>query len=88
MALQRVGSLETFLVPPEGQRSRRGSVASNAPSVQAHKLTFNPLPESWNPAVPQNIDHPGQPKGAFEVSQWRRIRTCLPRASIAMYSRA
>ena len=76
MALQRVGSLETFLIPPsEGQRSRRGSVASNAPSVQAHKLTFNPLPESWNPPVPQDIDHPGQPKGAFEVSQWRRIRT-------------
>ncbi|RYP76188.1 hypothetical protein DL771_002012 [Monosporascus sp. 5C6A] len=74
MSLHRVGSLETLLsVPPEGQRSRRGSVSSVATSIQARKLTFNPLPESWNPAIPENVDHPGQPVGAFEVAQWKRI---------------
>ncbi|RYO94996.1 hypothetical protein DL763_003892 [Monosporascus cannonballus] len=74
MSLHRVGSLETFLsVPSEGQRSRRGSVSSVATSIRARKLTFNPLPESWNPAIPENVDHPGQPVGAFEVTQWKRI---------------
>ncbi len=74
MSLQRVASLETFLsVPSEGHRSRRGSVSSVA-SIQARKLTFNPLPESWNPAIPDDVDHPGQPLGAFAVSEWKRIR--------------
>ncbi|KAI1142721.1 MFS general substrate transporter [Hypoxylon sp. FL0543] len=75
MSLQRVGSLETFVnVPTEGRRSRRGSVSSVAASERARKLTFNPLPESWNPVFDdEEEDHLGQTRGAFEVPQWKRI---------------
>ncbi|OTB02139.1 hypothetical protein M426DRAFT_322964 [Hypoxylon sp. CI-4A] len=72
MSLQRVASLETFVNVPqqEGRRSRRGSVSSVAASERARKLTFNPLPESWNR---DDEGHLGQTRGAFEVSQWKRI---------------
>ncbi|KAI1461627.1 MFS general substrate transporter [Annulohypoxylon moriforme] len=75
MSLQRVASLETFVnVPTEGRRSRRGSVSSVAASERARKLTFNPLPESWNPVFDDNEeDQLGQTRGAFEVPQWKRI---------------
>ncbi|KAI1409785.1 MFS general substrate transporter [Hypoxylon sp. FL1857] len=75
MSLQRVGSLETFVnVPTEGRRSRRGSVSSVAASERARKLTFNPLPESWNPVFDdEEEDHLAQSRGAFEVPQWKRI---------------
>ncbi len=78
MSLQRVASLETFVnVPTEGRRSRRGSVSSVAASERARKLSFNPLPESWNPVFDQNHDQLGQSRGAFEVPQWKRIRESL-----------
>ncbi|KAI1130582.1 major facilitator superfamily domain-containing protein [Nemania abortiva] len=74
MSLPRVASLETFLsVPTEGERSRRGSIASTAPSMRAHRLSFNPLPESWDPIIAREADHPAQTIGAFEVPQWKRI---------------
>ncbi|KAI0385858.1 MFS general substrate transporter [Hypomontagnella monticulosa] len=75
MSLQRVASLETFVnVPTEGRRSRRGSVSSVAASERARKLTFNPLPESWDPVFDDQDDgHLGQTRGAFEVPQWKRI---------------
>lgn len=79
MSLQRIASLETFVnVPTEGRRSRQGSVSSVAASERARKLTFNPLPESWNPAFVDDRDHHlAQSRGAFEVPQWKRIRECL-----------
>ncbi|KAI0175672.1 MFS general substrate transporter [Hypoxylon sp. FL1284] len=75
MSLQRVASLETFVnVPTEGRRSRRGSVSSVAASERARKLTFNPLPESWNPAFADDqVPHHTQSRSAFEVPQWKRI---------------
>ncbi|KAI0457754.1 major facilitator superfamily domain-containing protein [Xylaria acuta] len=74
MSLPRVASLETFLgVPTEGERSRRGSIASTAPSMRPRRLSFNPLPESWDPIIARNIDHPAQTIAAFEVPQWKRI---------------
>ncbi|KAI0099896.1 major facilitator superfamily domain-containing protein [Nemania sp. FL0031] len=74
MSLPRVGSLETFLsVPTEGETSRRGSITSSAPSIRARRLSFNPLPESWDPVVARDADHPAQTIGAFEVPQWKRI---------------
>lgn len=77
MSLPRVGSLETFLsIPAEGERSRRGSITSNgtSPSIRPRRLSFNPLPESWVPIIPKDIDHPGNTIGAFEVPEWKRIR--------------
>ncbi|KAI1774076.1 MFS general substrate transporter [Hypoxylon cercidicola] len=75
MSLQRVASLETFVnVPTERRRSRQGSVSSVAASERARKLTFNPLPESWDPAFVDDQDrHLAQSQGAFEVPQWKRI---------------
>jgi len=59
MSLPRVGSLETFLGIPGGagahrrdsaDNSRRGSISSiGSASLRARKITFNPLPESWDP---------------------------------------
>ncbi|KAI1756980.1 major facilitator superfamily domain-containing protein [Xylaria castorea] len=74
MSLPRVASLETFLsVPTEGERSRRGSIASSTPSMRPRRLSFNPLPESWDPVLARDIDHPAQTIGAFEVPRWKRI---------------
>ncbi|KAI0203743.1 major facilitator superfamily transporter [Astrocystis sublimbata] len=74
MSLPRVGSLETFLsVPTEGERSRRGSIDSLTPSVRPRRLSFNPLPESWDPVIAREIDHPAPTIGAFEVPQWKRM---------------
>ncbi|KAI0482381.1 FMP42 protein [Xylariaceae sp. FL0804] len=79
MSLPRVSALETYFSNSaassvDGERSRRGSGSSAAASsVRAHRLSFNPLPESWDPVVPRAADHPGQPVGAFEVPRWKRI---------------
>ncbi|KAH0432571.1 major facilitator superfamily transporter [Colletotrichum camelliae] len=69
MSLNRVASVETFQFLPPGQRSRRGSDAS---SVRAGRLSFNPLPDEWDPAAakPDTV----HAVGAFEVPQWKRIR--------------
>lgn len=74
MSLHRVSSLETFLniVPETGIRSRRGSISSIAASDRARKLSFNPLPESWDP-VPSKDDALSHPVAAFEVPKWKRI---------------
>jgi hypothetical protein len=70
MSLHRVSSLQTFLsVSEDGGRSRRGSTSSLAPSVRDHQLTFNPLPESWDPVAAKD-----NAVGAFEVPKWKRIR--------------
>ncbi|KAH8202634.1 hypothetical protein TruAng_003235 [Truncatella angustata] len=73
MSLHRVASLETFVsVSEDGLRSRRGSDASIGASERARKLTFNPLPESWAPALPKD-DPQVASVGAFEVPRWKRI---------------
>ncbi|KAI0160358.1 FMP42 protein [Xylariaceae sp. FL1272] len=78
MSLPRVASLETFLsLPSEGERSRRGSITSTAPSVRARRISFNPLPESWDPVIAIDSDHHAQTIGAFEVPQWKRITQIL-----------
>ncbi|KAI0908920.1 major facilitator superfamily domain-containing protein [Ustulina deusta] len=74
MSLPRVGSLETFLsIPTEEERSRRGSITSTTPSMRPRRLSFNPLPESWDPAIARDIDRPGHSIGAFEVPRWKRF---------------
>ncbi|KAI1334737.1 FMP42 protein [Xylariaceae sp. FL0016] len=78
MSLPRVASLETFLgIPGEGERSRRGSGSSTAGSVRARRLSFNPLPESWDPVIAKGVDHPAGTVGAFEVPEWRRYLQIL-----------
>ncbi|KAI0890599.1 MFS general substrate transporter [Annulohypoxylon maeteangense] len=88
MSLQRVASLETFVnVPSEGHRSRRGSVSSVAASERARKLTFNPLPESWNPVFDDHEeDQLGQSRGAFEVPQWKRILQVVVMVVICLFA--
>ncbi|KAI3535972.1 major facilitator superfamily transporter [Colletotrichum abscissum] len=68
MSLSRVASVETFQFLPQAQGSRRGSDAS---SIRAGRLTFNPLPDEWDPAAskPDTV----LAVGAFEVPQWKRI---------------
>ncbi|KAK0618341.1 major facilitator superfamily transporter [Bombardia bombarda] len=66
MSLNRVSSLETFAIVAGDQRSRRSSDAS----ARARKLSFNPLPQSWDPAP--TLDQV-QAVGAFEVPKWKRI---------------
>lgn len=73
MSLHRVASLETFLsVSEDGRRSRRGSDASIGASERARKLTFNPLPESWDPVATEQ-EAAVTSVGAFEVPKWKRI---------------
>ena len=67
MSLHRVASLETFAILPTDQRSRRSSDAS----ARARKLTFNPLPQEWDP--PATLDQLNA-VGAFEVPKWKRLR--------------
>ncbi|GJC77837.1 protein FMP42 [Colletotrichum liriopes] len=68
MSLNRVASVETFQFVPQAQGSRRGSDAS---SVRAGRLTFNPLPDEWDPAA--NKPDTVLAVGAFEVPQWKRV---------------
>ncbi|KAK3328975.1 major facilitator superfamily domain-containing protein [Apodospora peruviana] len=65
MSLNRVSSLETFAILPTDQRSRRSSDAS----ARARKLSFNPLPQSWDPPTLETV----QAVGAFEVPKWKRV---------------
>ncbi|KAK8125337.1 MFS transporter [Apiospora kogelbergensis] len=80
MSLNRVASLETFLSVsadderPVRPRPRRDSASSSyAASLRARKLSFNPLPEAWDPAFVRHDDIPNPAVGAFEVPQWKRI---------------
>ncbi|KAK8049807.1 major facilitator superfamily domain-containing protein [Apiospora phragmitis] len=79
MSLNRIASLETFLSVsadddrPVRPRPRRDSASSYAASLRARKLSFNPLPEAWDPAFVHDDDIPNPAVGAFEVPQWRRI---------------
>lgn len=80
MSLNRVASLETFLSVsadderPVRPRPRRDSASSSyAASLRARKLSFNPLPEAWDPAFARHDDIPNPAVGAFEVPQWKRI---------------
>ncbi|KAK4186464.1 major facilitator superfamily domain-containing protein [Podospora australis] len=66
MSLHRVASLETFAILPTDQRSRRSSDAS----ARARKLTFNPLPQEWDPPATLDTLHA---VGAFEVPRWKRM---------------
>lgn len=62
MSLNRVSSLETF--------SSLHVSRSPSPSSRDRRLSFNPLPESWDPVgKPGHVDS----VGAFEVPRWRRI---------------
>ncbi|AEO53517.1 hypothetical protein MYCTH_2106347 [Thermothelomyces thermophilus ATCC 42464] len=67
MSLQRVSSIETFTtIPTNGSRPRRTSDAS----TRARKLTFNPLPQRWDP--PTTLDQLAA-VGAFKVPKWKRL---------------
>ena len=76
MSLHRVASIETL----REQHVRRGSDAS----LHARKLSFNPLPQEWDPTqarpdragidLHQNQERHKEPVGAFEVPEWKRIR--------------
>jgi len=66
MSLNRVSSLETFTVLHTDQRSRRSSDAS----TRARKLSFNPLPQEWDPVPTLETVHA---VGAFEVPKWKRM---------------
>ncbi|KAL2165157.1 hypothetical protein VTH06DRAFT_453 [Thermothelomyces fergusii] len=66
MSLNRVSSIETFTTFPNGALSRRGSDAS----TRARKLTFNPLPQRWDPLT--TLDQLGA-VGAFKVPKWKRL---------------
>lgn len=81
MSLNRVASIETFADLHTG---RRGSDAS----VRPRKLSFNPLPQDWDPpAVAKNDlgnlyrNDLQEPVSAFEVPQWKRIRESSQRES-------
>lgn len=69
MSLNRVSSLETFT-------HLSGRSRSASPASRDRRLSFNPLPESWDP----HLGKPGylDSVGAFEVPKWKRIRehTC------------
>lgn len=67
MSLPRVASLESFSFVQGDQRSRRNSDVS----VRARKLSFNPVPQDWDPPVV--LEHPDG-VGAFEVPKWKRVR--------------
>ncbi|KAK1752418.1 major facilitator superfamily domain-containing protein [Echria macrotheca] len=66
MSLNRVSSLETFTVLHTDQRSRRSSDAS----TRARKLSFNPIPQEWDPVPTLDAVHA---VGAFEVPKWKRM---------------
>lgn len=63
MSLNRVSSLETF--------ANIHVTRSPSPSSRERRLSFNPLPESWDPhGKPGHLDS----VGAFEVPSWKRVR--------------
>ncbi|KAI7787104.1 major facilitator superfamily transporter [Diaporthe eres] len=66
MSLNRVSSLESF-----SHLSLEGHRRSPSPSSRDRRLSFNPLPESWDPPTSQ----PGylESVGAFEVPKWKRV---------------
>lgn len=70
MSLNRVASIETLA----DHHARRGSDAS----IRPRKLSFNPLPQEWDPAIPDTKPGHHQPEqggiSAFDVPQWKRIR--------------
>jgi hypothetical protein len=61
--LERVTSFESLA--PE-----RGRGLSESPSSRDRKLSFSPLPESWDPPM---VTEGQQPIGAFEVPYAKRI---------------
>ncbi|KAK1834677.1 major facilitator superfamily domain-containing protein [Podospora conica] len=65
MSLNRVSSLETFTILHADQRSRRSSDAS----TRDRKLSFNPLPQEWDPVTLDQV----HAVGAFEVPRWKRM---------------
>jgi hypothetical protein len=71
--LERVTSFES-LVPD------RGSSRSESASSRDRKLSFSPLPESWDPPI---VPEGQQPIGAFEVPYAKRVCKNLPISSIS-----
>ncbi|KAL1892747.1 hypothetical protein Sste5346_006830 [Sporothrix stenoceras] len=73
MSLNRVASLESFSYIPGESSSRLGSRRSSdaSISVRSRKLSFNPLPDEWDP-IDERADNI-QAVGAFEVPKWKRI---------------
>ncbi|PSR74785.1 major facilitator superfamily domain-containing protein [Coniella lustricola] len=79
MSLHRVASLETF-----SRLSTPGASRSASPSSRDRRLSFNPLPESWDP-------HAGKPGyidsvGAFEVPKWKRALQVLVTVLYCLFS--
>ncbi|KAJ4297173.1 hypothetical protein N0V88_004091 [Collariella sp. IMI 366227] len=76
MSLPRVSSIETFTTVPDlHPRSRRESDAS----TRARKLTFNPLPEIWDPPL---MGEQLQAVGAFTVPRWKRLQIVQVTAAV------
>ncbi|KAJ9142188.1 Major facilitator superfamily transporter [Pleurostoma richardsiae] len=67
MSLNRVSSLESFTFAPHDHHARRNSEASS----RSRKLSFNPLPDEWNPPAAKADEV--QAIGAFEVPTWKRL---------------
>ncbi|EKD11887.1 uncharacterized protein L3040_009030 [Drepanopeziza brunnea f. sp. 'multigermtubi'] len=72
--LQRVSSIESLgsIYPASHPRARSGS---HSPSSRDRKLSFSPLPGSWDPPpAPELVaDHIPPPIAAFEVPRSKRI---------------
>ncbi|OIW34399.1 MFS general substrate transporter [Coniochaeta ligniaria NRRL 30616] len=66
MSLPRVASIESFSFVQDDQRSRRNSDVS----VRARKLSFNPVPQQWDPPI---VTEHTDGVGAFEVPKWKRV---------------
>ena len=95
MSLNRLGTLETFsfdgpngsggAVTPEMVRTRRTSDASTSrASIRGTRVTFNPLPDGWDPVLERQDAVQAVP--AFEVAKWKRIRKSGPRSCFARYA--
>jgi hypothetical protein len=73
MSLNRPASLETFSFVPGADGGAPGERRGSDAGVghRARKLSFNPLPEAWDPP---SLKHDTiQAVGAFEVPKWKRI---------------
>ncbi|KAK0383125.1 hypothetical protein NLU13_9038 [Sarocladium strictum] len=82
MSLNRVASIETLA----GYQARRGSDAS----IRPRKLSFNPLPQEWDPVYPDSKPGHHQPEqggvSAFDVPQWKRILQILAAVTYCLFA--
>ena len=86
MSLNRISTLETFsfdgpngssgAVTPQMVLGRRSSDASlGRSSLQGTRVTFNPLPDGWDPRITRQDAVQAVP--AYQIDRWKRIREWL-----------